>query len=102
MAINSSYYNGKAAQLGAYLQLIHLMGPVLTPLVQYAEDHLPNINGSDKLKAVVHAVKNVVSDDPETTDLINKDINAFTGAVSAFASIQKVAADIKAAAPAGT
>ena len=100
MAMNLSYYTALVESFKVALTLLESIKPLVTQLVQFAEDHLPNAKGSDKLKVVMDGIKAALSHSEDLPAQLDVFWNAFSSVVSVFVSVQKILGNIKPAAPA--
>lgn len=99
MAINLAYYTALIQQFQQALALLNTIKPIVTELMQFAEDHMPSSSGGDKLKYVLQTLKGMLPLTDELGDKVDSFWQVFTGLVSGFAVLQKSVGAIKKGTP---
>ena len=89
MGINLAYYRNLIETIKIALAVINEMKPVLIQLFQFAEDHMPESSGGDKLKYVMQIVHGLLDRSDEAAAKLDGAWDMFTTFVGAFASMQK-------------
>lgn len=94
MAMNIAYYTALVEQFKLAMALLNAVKPILIDLFQFAEDHMPQSSGKDKLTYVMTCLRGMLPND-ETTAKIDVYWGTFTSLVSGFATLQKSIGAVK-------
>jgi hypothetical protein len=99
MSVNLAYYQQLVESIKAALELLKAVAPIVTQLMQFAEDHMPASPGGDKLKFVLTTLRGTLTNGPDLGAEIDSIWGVFSGLVSGFAVLQKSIGAVKAATP---
>ncbi len=100
MTINLAYYQDKANQISAVLQIFTLAQPALVSFFQFAEQLLPPGSGGQKMDYVKASIKGLLTDIPELQGKFDAAWATLQGLIEAALTISKLAGLVKAPVPA--
>jgi len=87
--INIAYYLKLFQSISQAAQIAKAATPIISSLIDAADDTLKGAPGSQKLQFVVNGARKALKHVDDIGDKVDKNLPAFTAAVSTIADIQK-------------